>query len=196
LLAKKPSDKTAVPNPEEILLKYWPQVSFRVKKSIGHLAPDWEDIVSEILLNVIEAIRRNKFRGESSLGTFIYAVTTNKIIDHIRQKKKVLSGIDEPSQEFDPALQAETRERVRLIAGYLKKLKPKYADIMYLHYYLDLPLSEIAQIYGISAGTTHKLIKVARNNLKGLMNALRAAEGTARRPPPSRSGPDHPPQKT
>ncbi len=181
MAVKKPGARTDEPNPEEILLKYWPQVSFRVKKSIGHLTPDWEDIVSEILVNVIEAIRSHKYRGECSLGTFIYAITTNKIIDHIRQKKKVLNGIQEPGQAFDPALHVEAQERVRLVAGYLKKLKPKYADITYLHYYMDMPLSEIAQIYGISTGTMHKMIKVARNNLKGLMQTLTGDEDKGRR---------------
>ena len=156
-----------------------------MKKSIGHWAPDWEDIVSEILLNVIEAIRREKYRGESSLGTFIYAITTNKIIDHIRQKKKVLSGIREAVQRLDPTIQAETQERVRSVAGCLKKLKPEYADIIYLHYFLDMPLSEIAQLYGVSAQTMNRLIRVARKNFKGLMTTLRAAEDKARNPPPS-----------
>jgi RNA polymerase sigma factor (sigma-70 family) len=166
------SPKLKGPDPEEILLKYWPQVSFRVKNSIGRSTPDWEDVVSEVLLNVIAALRKNTFRGESSLGTFIYSITTNKIVDHIRQKKKTLSEIPEPSREFDPSFSVENQERVRLVAGFLKKLKPKYADILYLHYYLDLPPSEIAQIYGISNGTMYKLIRTARTTLKGLMKTL------------------------
>jgi RNA polymerase sigma-70 factor (ECF subfamily) len=174
-------DKSSL-NPEEILLKYWPQISYRVKNSIGRSTPDWEDVVSEILLDVVQALRQQTFRGESSLGTFIYAITTNKIIDHIRRKKKILGEIPEPNPEFDPSLQAENQERVRLVAGFLKKLKPKYADILYLHYYLDLPISEISQIYGISAGTMRKLVKAARNHLKGLMTTLTGEEpGTRRR---------------
>jgi RNA polymerase sigma factor (sigma-70 family) len=160
------------PDPEEVLVKYWPQISYRVKNSIGRTTPDWEDVASEILLAVIEALRSNKFRGESSLGTFIYSVTTNKIIDHIRQKKKILSPIPGPSRDFDPYLHVETQERIRLIAGFLKKLKPKYADILYLHYYLDLPQSEIAKVYGISTGTMNTWIKTARNTLKKLMKTL------------------------
>ncbi len=160
------------PDPTEILLKYWPQISFRVKNSIGRVTPDWEDVASEILVGVIEALRRKKFRGDSSLGTFIYSITTNKIIDHIRQKKRTLNGIPEPGNTFDPYLHVENQERVRLIARYLKVLKPRYADILYLHYYLDLPQSEIAEIYGLSTGTMNKLIRAARNTLKKLMKSL------------------------
>ncbi len=167
------------PDPEEVLLKYWPQISYRVKNSIGRTTPDWEDVASEILVAVIEALRRNKFRGESSLGTFIYSVTTNKIVDHIRQKKKILSPIPELGRDSDPYYHVENQERVRLIARFLKQLKPKYADILYLHYYLDLPMSEIAQIYGISPGTMHMWIKKARNTLKKLMRNL-PVEGSAK----------------
>jgi RNA polymerase sigma-70 factor (ECF subfamily) len=164
------------PDPTEILLKYWPQISFRVKNSIGRATPDWEDVASEILVGVIEALRREKFRGESSLGTFIYSVTTNKIIDHIRQKKRTLNEIPEPGNIFDPYIHVENQERVRLVARYIRKLKPRYADILYLHYYLDLPQSEIAAIYGLSTGTMNKLIRAARNTLKKLMKSLPSEE--------------------
>jgi RNA polymerase sigma factor (sigma-70 family) len=164
--------KMKAPDPEELLVKYWPQISYRVKNSIGRSTPDWEDVASEILVAVIEALRRDKFRGDSSLGTFVYSVTTNKIIDHIRQKKKILSPFPEPSRDFDPYLHVENQERVRLVAKFLKKLKPKYADVLYLHYYLDLPQSEIAKVYGISTGTMNTWIKTARNTLKKLMKTL------------------------
>jgi RNA polymerase sigma-70 factor (ECF subfamily) len=161
-----------VPAPEEILLKYWPQIGYRVKNSLGRATPDWEDVVSEVLLDVVKALRQRTFRGDSSLGTFIYAVTPNKIIDQMRQKKKVLTEVPELGRDFDPALDAEARERVGQIAGFLKRLKPKYADILYLRYYLDVPPGEIARIYGTSTGTMYKLIRRARTNLKGLLRAL------------------------
>jgi len=159
-------------DPAEIVLKYWPQVSFRVKNSIGRSTPDWEDVASEILVSVVEALRKKTFRGESSLGTFIYSITTNKIIDYIRQKKKIVLGIPEPDHNFDPYLHVENQERARLVAKFLKRLKPKYADILYLHYYLDLPQNEIARIYGISLGRTSALITAARNTLGNLIKTL------------------------
>ena len=161
-------------SPEEILLKYWPQISYRVKNSIGRSTPDWEDVGSEILVGVIEAIRKGTFRGESSLATFIYSITTHKIVDHIRRKMRVLEQIPEAGQGFDPQIQAEKQEQVRLVAKSLKSLKPRYADILYLHYYLDLSRNEIAQIYGISPGRVGVLIATARTTLKGLMKKLKA----------------------
>jgi RNA polymerase sigma factor (sigma-70 family) len=115
------------------------------------------------------------------LGTFIYAVTTNKIIDQIRQKKKVPKEVPGPGPDFDPALDVEARERIGQVAGFLKKLKPKYADILYLHYYLDVPPNELARIYGISTGAMYKLIRKARTNLKGLVRTFAPVPGCSRR---------------
>jgi len=169
---KSLSPKREGPTPEEILLKFWPQISYRVKNSIGRSTPDWEDVGSEILLGVIEAIRKGTFRGESALGTFIYSITTHKIIDYIRQKKRDFEQIPEPGQGLDPSLHVEKQERVKLVAELLKNLKPRYADILYLHYYLDLSRNEIARIYGISPGRVGVLIATARKTLKNLTNKL------------------------
>ena len=166
------SPKAREPAPEEILLKYWPQISYRVKSSIGRSTPDWEDVGSEILVSVIEAIRKKTFRGESSLATFIYSITTHKIIDHIRQKKRIPEEVPDFDQTFDPLLQAEKQERVKLVGELLKKLKPRQADILYLHYYLDLSRNEIADVYGISPGRVGVLISAARKTLRRLMTNL------------------------
>jgi len=170
---KRSGSLTAVePAAEEILLKYWPQIRYRVKSSIGRSTPDWEDVASEILVSVIEAIRKKTFRGESSLATFIYSITSHKIIDYIRQKKRIPEGMSDFGQTFDPSLEAENQERVRLVGELLKKLKPRHADILYLHYYLDLSRNEIANVYGISPGRVGVLITVARKTLRRLMTKL------------------------
>jgi RNA polymerase sigma factor (sigma-70 family) len=171
---------TIDPDPAEIVLQYWPQICFRVKNSIGRSTPDWEDVASEILVGVIEVLRRGRFRGESSLGTFVYSITTNKIIDHIRRKKRALNEIPQTGVTFDPYAHVENQERVRLVARYIKKLKPRHADILYLHYYLDLPQSEIAGVYGLSTGRMNKLIRAARNALKKLMKSLPLEETDTR----------------
>jgi RNA polymerase sigma-70 factor (ECF subfamily) len=168
--------KEKIPGLEEILLKYWPQISFRVKNSIGRSTPDWEDIGSEILLNVIEALRKKTFRGQSSLGTFIYSITTNKIIDFIRQKKKVLREIPAPDLDSDPYFSVEKGEKAKLVSMCLKELKPKYADILYLKYYLDLPQTEIAKIYGVSPTWVSVMVIGARKTLKSLMENLSSKE--------------------
>ena len=61
---------------EEIFVKYKSIVSFRVKKSLGAFNPDSDDVANEIITNVVEKIKKGEFRGESSIGTFIYTITS------------------------------------------------------------------------------------------------------------------------
>jgi RNA polymerase sigma-70 factor (ECF subfamily) len=170
--AKRSSVVESASVPEDILLKYWPQISFRVKNSIGRSTPDWEDVGSEILLAVVEAIRKKTFRGESALGTFIYSITSHKIIDHIRRKRKLFLEMPEPGTALDPYLHVENEERVKLVAKWLKKLRPRDADMIYLRYYLDLSQNKIGEIYGLSPGRVSVVIAEARTTLKKLMEDL------------------------
>ncbi|MFC2166304.1 hypothetical protein ACFLT2_15070, partial [Acidobacteriota bacterium] len=55
--------QTAKYDYEEIISKYKPIVTFRVKKSLGSQTPDWEDVVNEIMVNVLEKLEKNEFRG-------------------------------------------------------------------------------------------------------------------------------------
>lgn len=164
----KKSEKSSL-QLEEIILKYWPQISFRVRKSIGYLTPDWEDVASEVILAVVEAVKKGKFREESSVGTFIYSITTNKIIDYIRKKDKQFRNLPQPKTAFDPYKQLEEKEKADRILKSVKRLKPKYADMLYLYYYLGLSQNQIAQIYSISPTRVSAILTSAKRTLRKLI---------------------------
>ena len=154
---------------EEIISKYRPVVSFRVKKSIGTQTPDWEDIVNEIMVNVIEKLKKGEFRGESSLGTFIYTITSRRIVDFIRQKSKVLKHAPEPKPFLSPPEEVEAKERAEFLASAIKKLKPKYKEVLYLYYYKELSREEVAQKLGISPRRVSERVNYAQKLLRKMM---------------------------
>ncbi len=156
-------------NLDEIFIKYKPIVGFRVKKLLGAYNPDCEDIVSEILTNVVEKIKKGEFRGESSIGTFIYTITSRRVIDYIRQKSKVLKHIPEPSSYPDPQEQMENTERAKLMAKTIKKLKPKYREVLYLYYYKELSREEVAQKLGISPRRVSERVNYSQKLLKKML---------------------------
>ena len=156
-------------NLEEIITKYRPIVGFRVKKSLGVANPDWEDIVNEIMLNVIEKIKKGEFRGESSIGTFIYTITSRRIVDYIRRKTKVLKHAPEPKPMPAPHEQIENKERTEMIAAAIKKLKPKYREVLYLYYYRDLSREEVAQKLGISPRRVSEKVNYSQKLLRKLL---------------------------
>ena len=154
---------------EEIHTKYRPIISFRVRKSLGSSTPDWEDVVNEIITNVIEKIKKGDFRGESSIGTFIFTITSRRIVDYIRQKSKVLKHAPEPVAYPDPHLQVENKERAELMADAIKKLKPKYREVLYLYYYRELSREEVAQKLGITPRRVSERVNYSQKLLKKII---------------------------
>lgn len=154
---------------EEIIRKYRPVISFKVRKSLGSYNPDWEDVVNEIITQVIEQVNRGEFRGESSIGTYIYIITSRRIIDYIRQKTKVLKQAPEPAPLPDPYESVEHKERAEKIAGALRKIKPKYRDVLYLYYFEELSRAEVAHKLGISPRRVSERIHYAQKLLRRLI---------------------------
>jgi RNA polymerase sigma-70 factor (ECF subfamily) len=160
---KKDSDIDA------IVAKYRPVVSFRVKKSIGVQTPDWEDVVNEIMINVVEKLKKGEFRGDSSVGTFIYTITSRRIIDFIRKKSKVLKHAPEPNPYLSPHEHVENRERAQWIADSIKRLKPKYREVLFLYYYQELSREEVAKKLKISPRRVSERVNYAQKLLRKVM---------------------------
>lgn len=154
---------------QKIIEEYRSVVSFRVKKSIGSMTPDWEDIVNEIMVNTIEKVKDGDFRGDSSIGTFIYTITSRRIIDFIREKNKELKYAPEPAQFPSPYEQVENKERSKLLAEKLEKLKPKYKEVLYLYFYKDLSRAEVAKRLGISPRRVSERVNYAQKLLRKLI---------------------------
>ena len=154
---------------EKIIAKYRPIISFKVKKSIGAHTPEWEDVVNEVLLNVIEKLEKSEFRGESSIGTFINTITSRRIIDYIRRKSKVLKHAPEPNPFSSPHQDVEEEERAEHMAGLLEQLKPKYKEILYLYYYKDLSRDEVAQHLNITPRRVSERVNYAQKLLRKMV---------------------------
>jgi RNA polymerase sigma-70 factor (ECF subfamily) len=154
---------------DAIVAKYRPVVSFRVKKSIGVRTPDWEDVVNEIMINVVEKLKKDEFRGDSSIGTFIYTITSRRIIDFIRKKSKILKHAPEPNPYLSPQEHVENRERAQWIADSIEKLKPKYKEVLYLYYYQELSREEVAKKLNISSRRVSERVNYAQKLLRKVM---------------------------
>jgi RNA polymerase sigma-70 factor (ECF subfamily) len=154
---------------DAIVAKYRPVVSFRVKKSIGVKTPDWEDVVNEIMINVVEKLKKGEFRGDSSIGTFIYTITSRRIVDFIRKKSKVLKHAPESDPYLSPQEHVENRERAKWIADSIEKLKPKYKEVLYLYYYQEFSREEVAKKLNISPRRVSERVNYAQKLLRKVL---------------------------
>ena len=168
-------ENTMKPGPEaidldEMLLRFRPVVGFKVKKALGGGNPDWEDVVDEIMMQAIEKIKTGEFRGESSIGTFIYTITSRRIIDYIRLKTRILKGAPEVPALPDPHDQVERNERAERLAEAIKQLQTRFRDVLYLYYYKDFSREEVARELGISPARVSERVNYARKLLRKMLD--------------------------
>lgn len=154
---------------DQIVVQFRPVIGFKVRRALGARNPDWEDVVNEILMQAIEKIKAGDFRGESSVGTFIYIITSRRIVDYIRQKTKVLRDAPEVHELPDPHEQVERDERAEKLARAIRILKPKYRDVLYLYYYKELSRDEVARRLGIAPARVSERVNYAQKLLRKLL---------------------------
>jgi RNA polymerase sigma factor (sigma-70 family) len=114
---------------------------------------DCEDLTDDILQGAISTLRRGAFRGECQLGTFLHAVARNKIAEHLRRRRPETRPLYEeiPDRGISPEEAALREEVGRAIRDSLKRLKPKYREVLYLYYYRGMSVGQIAERLGIPA---------------------------------------------
>jgi RNA polymerase sigma factor (sigma-70 family) len=151
---------------DQMVAQFRPIVGFKVRKALGGGNPDWEDVANEILLQVIKKIRSGEFRGESTIGTFIYTITCRRIVDYIRQKSRILRGAPEPGVLPDPQERVEREERAERLAEAVGGLKPRFREVLYLYFYKELSREEVARTLGITPAKVSERVNYAQKLLK------------------------------
>jgi len=165
-----PSQRPAV-DLDQMIAEYRPKIGFKVRRSLGASNPDWEDVVNEILTQAVDSVRTGEFRGDSSIGTFLYTITVRRIADYIRRKSRVLRHAPEPAVPGDPAEDAEREQHLLRLADAIADLAPKYKAVLELYYFRELSREETARRLGISPAKvserTHYAQRLLRRRLGG-----------------------------
>ena len=122
------------------------------------------------------------FQGESSFSTWVYRLTTNVCIDHLRKQKRRESvepavSLDDPDSGWaepaawdqDPHRQLERSERGKALARGLERLPEWQRQILVLRELSGLSYQEIGQSLGIDLGTVKSRIARARLSLRKIL---------------------------
>lgn len=146
---------------------------------------DAEDIAQEVFIEVFESI--HQFRHESKLSTWLYRISINKSLNHLRKHKwkilvKSIDGFFEGDQKNvaleiedqsanDSPDNIEYKERNRVLQSAINSL-PKNQQIAFtLSKFDELPYQEISAIMNLSLSSVESLIHRAKLNLqKKLIN--------------------------
>ena len=140
----------ATVNVDQIYAEYGGKIMGYIRARIRGKA-DAEDLFSEVFERIIKKL--DDFDPEkASLNTWIFTITRNIVIDHFRRTKSS-SELDEnltDGTELDEDLL--NTESLSELASALRSLPQQMMDIIVLRYYDGKPLTEIAELMGLSYG--------------------------------------------
>jgi len=134
---------------------------------------DADDITQETFIKAYKGLSR--FRGDSSVYTWLHRIAMNLCIDRVRKLKKrrevPLSEII-PSHVEEPFREAERSELRRIIEVALSGIPEKQRVILIMYEIQGFSYEEIASILGCPIGTVRSRLHKARNGLRERISKL------------------------
>jgi RNA polymerase sigma-70 factor (ECF subfamily) len=128
-----------------------------------------DDVLQEAYVRAFRALPR--FRGDSSLETWLYRIVYNACVDDLRRRRE-----HETLEDWDERLAAaptEPEQRLDLAAA-LASIPPELRAVVLLIDAEGLSYAEASVILGTPAGTIASRLNRARSHLQG---ALKGATG-------------------
>lgn len=138
-----------------LLKEYQERIYWHIRKMvIRH--EDSNDLTQEVFIKVWNNL--DKFRGDSSLFTWIYRIATNECLNFLNKKKKrFFVKIHDVSEELSRELSVENSlvegDEIELkLQKALLKLPDKQRLVFNMKYFDDMKFDEIAEITKTSVG--------------------------------------------
>lgn len=127
---------------------------------------DAEDITQDVFIKVYR--KRNEFRGDAALSTWIYRITVNTALDYLRRRKRrptvPLDDVNEPS--------AGSTNLTSLIESMIPLLPEGYRKVFVLHDIEGLKHNEIGEVLGITDGASKSQLHRARAALRKMLTPI------------------------
>ena len=133
---------------------------------------DAEDLLQEIFLLAYRKLP--EFRGDSTVGTWLYRLAMNRCLDHLKSRQARASGatlaLDEQTMPGPVIVRDDGIRRIDLERA-IARLPEGARAVFLLHDVEGFQHQEIASILGISEGTSKSQVHKARLRLRALLTA-------------------------
>ena len=133
---------------------------------------DASDLAQDVFLRAYRGLR--KFRGQSSLRTWLYRIGVNICLNRVSVKQPVSEPIDarqhQDDRAADPVTELLRAERASQVRAAISRLPRKQRATLILRVYHELSHEEIASVLGSSVGAVKANFFHALGNLKKLVS--------------------------
>jgi RNA polymerase sigma factor (sigma-70 family) len=111
---------------------------------------DAEDVFQEVVVSFIDLVKKDKFRGDSTVKTFLYSLNRHTWLNELKRRGRALAREEKFERgqdrvELDSHHQIADREGKEEIARLVGELGETCRKILLLFYYENLSMKEILE---------------------------------------------------
>ena len=186
----------------EALVRAYQRRVFRVAFGMLKNQEDAMDIAQEAFVKAHQNLDR--FKGDAAFYTWIYRITTNLCIDHLRRKRGehveyddgirrqeaegATLGLRTASKQGSPQKRALDHELAEQLEAALATLTDAHREILVLREVEGLSYEELAEALQIPKGTVMSRLFHARKKMQQALSAYVAGEPTEGSQPQEETG--------
>lgn len=135
---------------------------YRIAMMMLQNSADAEDAVQNVFLKFVE--KGQEFNDEEHENAWFITVTKNYCKDQLKSSWKKQVDFTEIPETASSEEEAEDN-----LLPYIMKLKEKYREVLYLYYYEEYSVREMARILGRGESTLQTQLSAARGKLKKIL---------------------------
>lgn len=133
----------------ELYRSYFDMVRIYVINNSGN-QQDAEDIFQEVIVSFIDIVQKKKFRGESSIKTFLYSLSRHTWLNELKRRGRALAREEKyergkDTMEFDTSHFIADRERKQEVIKLVDELGEACKKILMMFYYENLSMKDILE---------------------------------------------------
>ena len=153
---------------EELMLRHYNTLLRLAIQHTGNRA-EAEDIVQDTFLKLLESGKT--FRDDGHAKAFLIRSAINRCKDYLKSARRTRSAALSDTAEHQ--LPADSGgfpdETTQMILDAMQQLRPDFRNVIYLYYYEEYSIREIAAIMHKSSNTVSSWLTRAKNQLKGVL---------------------------
>jgi len=131
---------------------------------------DGEDLLQEIFLQAYRKMA--SFKGESSLGTWLYRLALNHCLDYVRSRRAKMNKLTETldaEQSVEPTAARQTPIAKMDLDRAIERLPDGCREAFVLHDIEGFDHKEVGELLGIAEGTSKSQVFKARMKLRAML---------------------------
>jgi RNA polymerase sigma-70 factor (ECF subfamily) len=157
----------------QLLVERYQSRIFALVRHYTRNAVEIEDLVQDSFLKAYS--RLDSFQHQSSFYTWLYRITTNTVLDHMKRRGRSpvqavedleVVDVPNPARSVGPDAAMERDEIAKITHAVLEEMPDIFRTVLVMREFDDLSYQEIADVLGISIGTVESRLFRARARFK------------------------------